>query len=113
MTTTTTNSTNNSSLYSDVIGKKCIIRCTNAGVFFGTVDAVEDGYAVKLSNVRKLWYWEGAAAVEELAVNGVKNPGNCKFTLVVSSMVVTEAVQIIPVTGKAADSLEAVKDWVA
>lgn len=102
-----------STVYESVIGKKCIIRCTNAGVFFGTVDAVEDGYALKLSNVRKLWYWDGAAAVEELALNGVKRPQECKFTVTVSSMVVTEAVQVIPATDAAIACIEAVEEWKA
>lgn len=46
-------------------GKKCIVRCYGAGVFFGEVkEATSDanGLNVRLANARKVWYWDGAAA---------------------------------------------------
>lgn len=90
--------------------KKYIVRCHSAGVFYGEIEKRE-GTDVTMKNVRKLWYWDGACAVEELAVNGTCAPENCKFTVTVEEMVVLGAVQIIPVTEKAAKSLNAVKEW--
>lgn len=52
------------------IGKKVIVRAEKAGVFFGTL-AKKEGSEVQLYNARKLYYWSGAAAVEQLAVDGV------------------------------------------
>ena len=80
------------------------------GVFFGQI-AGRNGQEVKLRNVRKLWYWEGACAVEQLAVDGVTVPSECKFTVVVSEMVVTDAIQILPCSDNAAKILGEVKAW--
>ena len=40
-------------------GKKCIVRCYGAGVFFGEVEEVSgdaNGLNVRLANARKVWY---------------------------------------------------------
>ena len=87
-----------------------IIRCDRSGVFFGQV-VETNGRQVKLTNVRKLWYWDGAAAVEQLALDGVARPGNCKFTVTVPEMTVTDAIQIIQCTEKAEKSLSEVAEW--
>lgn len=92
------------------IGKKCIIRCDRSGVFFGTLESLE-GQQAKISNVRNIWYWDGAASVMQLAAEGVKRPDNCKFTVTVSEIVVTDAIQIIPCTEQAIKDIEAVKTW--
>ena len=60
---------------------------------------------------RKLYYWDGACAVEELSLNGVDKPDNCKFTVTVSELIITDAIQVIPCTDKAVESLSSVKDW--
>lgn len=96
------------------IGKKVIVRAINAGVFFGTLQEVtDDGYSVVLTNARKLWYWDGAFAVEGLAEAGVTKPDNCKFTTSVESIGVVGVCQILPCTEDAIKSLETVKTWVA
>lgn len=90
--------------------QKYIVRCTHAGVFFGEIKE-RQGQDVVMTNVRKLWYWSGACAVEELAVNGVSQPKDCKFTVIVEEMTVMDPVQIIPCTKKAAKVLGAVDVW--
>ena len=90
--------------------KYYIIRGDRSGVFFGQI-AGRNGQEVELRNVRKLWYWDGACAVEQLAVDGVTNPSDCKFTVVVPEMVVTDAIQILPCSDKAAKILGEVKVW--
>lgn len=87
-----------------------VVRCAQAGVFFGQIKE-RNGSEVTMINVRKLWYWDGACAVEQLAVDGTKAPANCKFTVVVPEMVLTGAIQILPCTEKAAESLAAVREW--
>lgn len=64
-----------------------------------------------MTNVRKLWYWDGACAVEQLAVDGTKKPDDCEFTVMVSEMVLTGVIQILACTDKAAESLAAVREW--
>lgn len=94
------------------INKKCIVRCNNAGVFFGTVKEISkdaNGINVLMSNVRKIWYWDGACAVEQLAVNGCNNKS--KITIMVEEMELMSAVQIIPCTEDAIKNLEGHKEW--
>ena len=47
-----------------------IVRADRAGVFFGELISKE-GDEVTLNNCRKLWQWDGACAVEQLAIDGV------------------------------------------
>ena len=88
----------------------CVVRTTNAGVFFGKIkEASHD--EVTMTDVRKVWHWEGACAVEQLATDGTKKPDDCKFTVVVSEMIILDPIQIIPCTEKAAASLAGVPVW--
>lgn len=87
-----------------------VVRCAQAGVFFGQIKE-RNGDEVTMINARKLWYWEGACAVEQLAVDGTKKHGDCKFTVMVSEMVLTGVIQILACTDKAAESLAAVREW--
>ena len=87
-----------------------IVRTNRAGVFFGKIkEASKD--EVAMTDVRKIWHWDGACAVEQLAMDGTKKPGSCNFTVIVPEMVVLEPVQIIPCTEKAAESLAGVPEW--
>ena len=90
--------------------KYYIIRGDRSGVFFGQI-AGRNGQEVELRNVRKLWHWEGACAVEQLAVDGVTVPSECKFTVFVPEMVVTDSIQIFPCSDKSAKILGEVKAW--
>lgn len=101
---------NNTNIMENYIGKKCIIRCDRSGVFFGTLETLE-GQKARISNVRNIWYWDGAASVMQLATEGVTNPNGCKFTVTVDEIVVTDAIQIIPCTEQAIANIEAVKVW--
>lgn len=92
------------------INKYCIVRGDRSGVFFGIVKSV-NGQMVEMESVRKLYYWDGAFCVEGLAEGGVSRPQNCKFTVVIDNSVITDAIQFIPCTQKAIDSLSGVKAW--
>lgn len=90
--------------------KKVIVRGDRSGVFFGTLEK-RNGREVKLSNCRRLWYWDGAASDFQLATDGVAAPHNCKFTVVVQEIEILDAIEIIPCTKKAINSLESVAVW--
>lgn len=87
-----------------------IVRCDRAGVFFGSIKE-RHGTEATMTNVRKLWYWNGACAIEQLAMDGTKAPDDCKFTVIVPEMVVTGVIQVIPCTEKAVASISSVKEW--
>lgn len=90
--------------------KKVIVRANGAGVFFGELKE-KNGNEVTMCNVRKIHYWDGAAAVEQLAVDGTSNPEECRLTVVVEEMTITNVLQIIPCTEKAIESLTNVAVW--
>ena len=90
--------------------KKVIVRGDRSGVFFGTL-AEKDGQEVRLEKCRRLWYWDGAASVSQLAVDGVSAPDNCKFTVTVDKIEILDAIEIIPCTDKAIESIEGVREW--
>ena len=93
-----------------VIGKYCIVRGRDFGVFAGMVDAV-DGNRVLLKDARRLWYWDGAASLSQLAAEGVKNPSGCKFTVTVESVLLMDVIEIIPATEQAKSIINEVRVW--
>jgi hypothetical protein len=92
--------------------KYCIVRGDRSGVFAGEVEAYS-GREVTMTNVRRLWYWNGAASISELAKTGTKKPDNCKFTVVVDKIIVLDAIEIIPCTKEAEMSIKDVREWKA
>ena len=92
------------------INEKVIIRADRAGVFYGTL-AEKEGTEVELKNCRRIWYWDGAASISELALSGVTKPNECKFSVTVPQIVVMGVIEIIPCTEAAINSIEAVPVW--
>lgn len=88
-----------------------IVRAKDAGVFFGKIKEREGVESVTMTDVRKLWYWDGACAVEQLAIDGTSRPDACKFTRTVPEMIIANPVQIIPCTEKAIKIIQGVKEW--
>lgn len=87
-----------------------IIRTYSAGVHAGYLES-RDGQEVTLKNSRRLWYWDGAASLSQLAMDGVSKPENCKFAVVLPKIILTEAIEIIPCTEKAKLCIEGIKEW--
>lgn len=87
-----------------------IIRADRAGVFFGHIKE-RTGDEVVLTDVRRLWLWRGAASLSQLAVEGVKRPAECKFTVTVPEMTVLGVIEIIPCSDAAVESIKAVAEW--
>lgn len=90
----------------------CIVRTERAGVFAGTIKE-RNGSEVTMTDTRRLWYWDGAASLSQLAVEGTSKPSNCKFTVVVPEITVLGAIEIIPCTEEAEASIKGVKEWKA
>ena len=90
--------------------QKYIVRCDRAGVFYGEIEG-RNGREIKMHNVRCIWYWDGAATLLQLAAEGTTRPDNCKFTMTVDSLEVLDAIEVIPCTDRAINSIEAVKEW--
>lgn len=90
--------------------KYCIIRTYSAGVFAGYVKE-RNGKEVTIVDVRRIWYWDGANSLSQLAVDGTQKPENCKFAVLVPEILVTEAIEVIPCTEKAMLSITGVQEW--
>lgn len=72
---------------------------------------VKNGSNVVIKNVRRLWYWDGACSISELALNGTARPNNCKFTVTVDEIELTDVIELIPCTDQAEKSIKGVKEW--
>ena len=79
-------------------GKFVVIRTINAGVHFGTLEEM-DGQIVRLSRARRLWQWSGALSLSEVAMGGVNISGS-KISVPVDEIILTQAIEIIPVSQK-------------
>ena len=90
--------------------KYVIVRTYSAGVFAGYLVS-RKGKEVELRDARRLWYWDGAASLSQLAEDGVSKPENCKFPVEVKEVILTEAIEILSVTKKAQKSIKDVKVW--
>lgn len=90
--------------------KYYIIRGDRSGVFFGTIEN-RTGREVTIRNCRRLWYWDGAASLSQLAATGTAAPENCKFTVIVDELTVLDAIELIPCTNEAVASINAVPVW--
>ena len=57
-----------------------IVRTYSAGVFAGEIES-RNGKEVVMRNARRLWYWDGAASLSQLAMEGVSEPENHRCLL--------------------------------
>lgn len=87
-----------------------VVRTYSAGVHCGYLKS-RKLKEVELLEARRLYYWEGAFTLSEIAMKGVSKPENCKFPPLVNSIILTEAIEIIPATEEAKKSILNVKNY--
>lgn len=87
-----------------------IVRSDRAGVFFGHIKE-RNGSEVTMTDVRRIWRWDGAASLSQLATEGVKRSQNCQFTVVVPEMTILGVIEIIPCTDDAVSCIKRVPIW--
>lgn len=87
-----------------------ICRTYSAGVFAGYLKS-RKGKEVVLENARRIWYWDGASSLSELSVYGVSKPENCKFPCEVPFVELMEAIEILPCSDEAKQSIAGVPVW--
>lgn len=88
----------------------CMVRTFSAGVFAGYIES-RNGKEAVLRNARRIWQWAGAASLSQLATDGTSDPNNCKFPIPVDKVILTEVIEIIPITEKAQKSIQGVPVW--
>ena len=89
-----------------------IVRTYSAGCHAGVLER-KDGKEVTLTDARRLWYWQGAASLSQLAMVGTSTPAKCKFPCAVSRITLTEAIEILDCTSAGRTSIESVPVWSA
>lgn len=87
-----------------------IVRGDRSGVFFGNIKE-RNGKEVLMNNVRRLWYWDGANSISQLAQFGTERPNNCKFSVTVDEILVLDAIEIDLCNKDSAESIKAVNVW--
>jgi hypothetical protein len=90
--------------------KYVIVRTQSAGVFAGYLKS-RNGKEVELINARRIWYWEGASSLSQLAQEGTSKPSECKFPCEVDAVLLTEVIEVLSVTEKAKKSIQEVQVW--
>lgn len=89
-----------------------ICRTYSAGVFAGYLES-RNGREVVMRDARRIWRWEGAASLSQLAVDGTSKPSGCKFPCEVDRVELLEAIEILDVTEKAKANIAGVPVWKA
>ena len=87
-----------------------IVRSRSASPFAGILEK-QDKNTVILKDARRLWEWDGAATLSQMAVDGVSKPENCKFPTMVAKVKVFEIIEILWCTDVAQKSIENVPIW--
>ena len=87
-----------------------IVRGDRSGVFFGNIKE-RNGREVVLTNVRRLWYWDGAASISQLAQEGTVKTRQCKFSVTVEEILVLDVIEIDKCSDEAVKSIKEVAEW--
>lgn len=100
-------------MFENFIGRKCIIRSSASGVWFGVIEAVElsGGFAVvRLSSGRRLWRWDGKAL--DCAGLAIYGPATARIAgALPEPNLVANVCEINLTTPDASDAIEAVTPW--
>lgn len=90
--------------------KYCIVRTYSAGVFAGYLES-RTGQEVVMREARRIFYWDGAASLSQLAMSGTSKPQNCKFPEAVNRVELLQAIEILDCTEAAKKSILSVGVW--
>ena len=87
-----------------------IVRTNSAGAFAGFLKS-RIGQESGLLNARRIWYWDGAASLSQLAMEGTSKPDKCKFPMAVIRVELLQTIEVLNCTEKAKKSIEGVPIW--
>ena len=88
-----------------------VVRTYSAGVHIGYVaqfGTKQPQYA-KLLNSRRLYYWNGACSLSQVAMDGVDE--SSKVAMEIPELELTDVIEVIPCSTKAAEFFQKVKAW--
>jgi hypothetical protein len=94
-----------------LIGNKVIVRDNRAGVFFGTlVEYDGKSKTAALKDARKIWYWKGALAVEDIAATGL-DVNQSKITAQVEHVDLCDVVQVVLCSASTSQAIKGAHQW--
>lgn len=93
-----------------------IVRSYLAGVFAGYVTEQElkesrTSRTILITKARRIYEWEGAATLSQLAQEGTSNPNECKFPCEVDAVILYEVIEVLKTTEKGQNSIASVPVW--
>ena len=94
------------------MGKMKMVRSRGSGVWAGVIASRENDTVI-IKDAIRIWYWEGAASLSELAQTGTKSPEACRFCIPVDEVEVFNVLEIISMTDHAEASIKGVTPWTA
>ena len=82
-----------------------LVRTYSAGVHVGTPVGKLKGREITLKNARRIWRWRGANTLSEISQNGAHMTEFTRISEAVLTITLTEAIEVIPCSVKAAQNL--------
>lgn len=93
----------------ELLNKRVIARIERAGVFHGTLDYI-DSEIIRLKDARRIYYWEGALSVTDMAANGLR-AGKISTPVTKVEFMTSKVVELNECSDEASISIEAIKVW--
>jgi hypothetical protein len=90
------------------INQHVLVRTFSAGVHIGVL-VTKEGTNVVLRDSRRIWKWNGAFTLSEVATTGIKKVGS-RLSVSVPVIELTQAIEIIPTSHAAQASYEAIHE---
>ena len=78
-------------------GTPVLVRTYSAGVHYGNLSGPA-GKEIVLTNARRIWSWQGAFTLSEISLHGIVSG---KVSAIVPVILLTEAIEIIPISSEA------------
>ena len=88
-------------------GKYVVVRTYSAGVHVGVLKS-RNGQEVVLTEAKRVWQWQGANTLHEVALNGVDKAS--KLSEETPTVILTQAIEIIPTSSKGEKCLRS-QNW--
>ena len=93
----------------ELLNKKVIARIERAGVFHGTLDYF-DSEILRLKDARRIYYWEGALSVTDMAANGLTG-GKISAPVTKVEFLADKVVELNECSNKSSKTIETIKVW--
>jgi len=93
----------------ELLNKRIIARIERAGVFHGTLDHI-DNEIMRLKDARRIYYWNGALSVTDIAAKGITG-GKVTIPVTTVEFMSDNVVELNECSEEASKSIEAIKPW--